>query len=240
MQANLQEILASEVITGFFVTVVFNCSRIICLNGGSCIEGGVSGNATCECPMRFTGERCDVDLAISLCFDICFNGGFCVDVRDLACTCPIGFTGQRCETISSLCDNLCLNDGTCIEEVGNTTCLCTVGFTGERCEISLCSQLSCANGGICVSLIGEGAVCACLPGFAGVECDISDGNYNEIYHNYCYRDNKVIANLSSKLYNQLLEAQINLHTKSCRSGLINHQGSFFNSLATFCESYIYT
>lgn len=48
------------------------------------------------------------------------------------CRCPVGFSGPFCE--KRICDNYCLNGGTCDITQGNQpVCRCMAEYTGERC-----------------------------------------------------------------------------------------------------------
>lgn len=48
------------------------------------------------------------------------------------CRCPVGFSGPFCER--RICDNYCLNGGTCDITQGNQpVCRCMAEYTGERC-----------------------------------------------------------------------------------------------------------
>lgn len=48
------------------------------------------------------------------------------------CRCPVGFSGPFCER--RICENYCLNGGTCEVTKGNQpVCRCLAEYTGERC-----------------------------------------------------------------------------------------------------------
>lgn len=48
------------------------------------------------------------------------------------CRCPVGFSGPFCER--RICDNYCMNGGTCDVTQGNQpVCRCMAEYTGERC-----------------------------------------------------------------------------------------------------------
>lgn len=48
------------------------------------------------------------------------------------CRCMAGFTGPNCER--RVCDNYCLNGGTCDVSSGNQpVCRCLAEYTGDRC-----------------------------------------------------------------------------------------------------------
>lgn len=53
------------------------------------------------------------------------------------CRCPVGFSGPFCER--RICDNYCLNGGTCDVTQGNQpVCRCMAEYTGERCLYREC------------------------------------------------------------------------------------------------------
>lgn len=46
--------------------------------------------------------------------------------------------GRHCEINHDDCDSSpCLNNGTCVDEIGNFTCLCQDGWSGGQCEINI-------------------------------------------------------------------------------------------------------
>uniref|UniRef100_A0A3B3UTD6 EGF-like domain-containing protein n=1 Tax=Poecilia latipinna TaxID=48699 RepID=A0A3B3UTD6_9TELE len=48
------------------------------------------------------------------------------------CRCPVGYSGPFCE--KRICDNYCLNGGTCDVTQGNQpVCRCMAEYTGDRC-----------------------------------------------------------------------------------------------------------
>lgn len=48
------------------------------------------------------------------------------------CRCPLGFSGPFCER--RICENYCMNGGTCDVTEGNQpVCRCLAEYTGERC-----------------------------------------------------------------------------------------------------------
>lgn len=77
--------------------------------------------------------------------------------------------------VSNLCQNKCLNNGTCIinAEDRRESCLCTVAFAGDRCQINIdeCSSSPCLHGGLCLDGLGE-FICSCAEGYQGRLCEI--------------------------------------------------------------------
>ena len=69
--------------------------------------------------------------------------------------------------VSNLCQNKCLNNGTCIINVQDKreSCLCSAAFAGDRCQINIdeCSSSPCRNGGLCIDGLGE-FICSCSEG----------------------------------------------------------------------------
>lgn len=66
--------------------VVEPCRSQPCLNGGSCGEERTTGSASsthrCECPSRFRGDNCEIDL--DPCGSTpCLNGGSCIPTGEL-------------------------------------------------------------------------------------------------------------------------------------------------------------
>jgi len=57
------------------------------------------------------------------------------------CDCPVGITGERCETnIDECASQPCLNDGTCLDDLGNFRCVCV---TGQLLSVSLLHACLC-------------------------------------------------------------------------------------------------
>jgi hypothetical protein len=68
-------------------TEVDQCERVVCFNGGVCVDG------TCDCPPGTTGLDCS---GRNPCYNItCLNGGTCINGN---CDCPTGYTGSDCGT----------------------------------------------------------------------------------------------------------------------------------------------
>lgn len=85
----------------------------------------------------------------------------------------MGYTGQHCETDVNECSpDPCLNNSTCVDDVGAYTCQCLLGFTGVNCETNIddCPVNICQNGGECVDQV-NGYECQCVNGWSGQHCD---------------------------------------------------------------------
>ena len=74
------------------------CQPNLCMNGGSCQDGG--SNFFCECQYPFTGPLC-ANSTVNLCDNtlLCASGATCVVAAngvDYSCACSAGATGERC------------------------------------------------------------------------------------------------------------------------------------------------
>ena len=77
--------------------------------------------------------------------------------------------GQTCdEYIDNCASSPCMNNGTCVDTLGNYTCQCVPGYTGQRCEedIDECASDPCANEGICSDHVASFS-CTCVTGYLG-------------------------------------------------------------------------
>ncbi|CAF4268093.1 unnamed protein product [Rotaria socialis] len=95
------------------------------------------------------------------------------------------FPFNSCFHISNLCQNKCLNNGTCIinSEDKRESCLCSKAFSGDRCQVNIdeCSSSPCRHGGLCIDGLGE-FICSCPEGYEGRFCEIP---IDPCYHNPC-------------------------------------------------------
>lgn len=65
----------------------------------------------------------------------------------------IGFGGDFCENRMKICDeNLCENNGKCVQDGGSFRCNCVNGYIGMRCNILPCDYQPCKGDSICVNL----------------------------------------------------------------------------------------
>lgn len=74
------------------------CQPNLCMNGGSCQDGG--SNFFCDCQFPFTSPLCATS-SINPCGNplLCASGATCVvsaNGVDYSCACPAGATGERC------------------------------------------------------------------------------------------------------------------------------------------------
>jgi len=50
------------------------------------------------------------------------------------CVCQSGWTGSNCDIDIDECENdPCLNEGVCIDQIGDFQCQCKSGWTGKTC-----------------------------------------------------------------------------------------------------------
>lgn len=68
----------------------------------------------------------------------------------------------------------CLNNGSCIDDIGKFTCRCHPGFYGEFCEYEKneCDSQPCKNGGTCTDGLGTYR-CTCPMAYSGQNCQVS-------------------------------------------------------------------
>ncbi|CAB3373706.1 Hypothetical predicted protein [Cloeon dipterum] len=157
--------------------------------GGCGTHGQCGPNGVCQCPLRFTGAHCEIDLGTS-CFskngNPCGEGSSCFDHHNgsFSCQCPADRLGQVCEFTK--CDSPCQNGGSCaVNASGSIQCLCPDGFRGAECEefILQCPPDTCLNGGVCEELQLAGFRCRCE--HTGYEGDRCERNVDECRHKPC-------------------------------------------------------
>ncbi|XP_059483045.1 protein crumbs isoform X2 [Neocloeon triangulifer] len=147
--------------------------------GGCGPHGQCSPNGLCQCPPRFSGAHCEIDLG-SQCFgkggNPCGEGAACIDRPNgtFTCHCSEGRLGRLCELRS--CDTLlCLNGGSCGADLaGGVQCVCPEGYSGAECEVrvSPCPPDTCLNGGTCEEHPTAGFKCRCdHTGYEGERCE---------------------------------------------------------------------
>ncbi|XP_030839469.1 protein crumbs homolog 2-like [Strongylocentrotus purpuratus] len=79
----------------------------------------------------------------------------------------------RTYDIDDCVGTLCLNGGTCMDDVNGFSCKCAPGYTGRTCNIDIddCVGTLCLNGGTCMDDV-NGFSCKCAPGYTGRTCII--------------------------------------------------------------------
>ena len=98
-----------------------------------------------------------IDITSSCQVSPCLNGGYCIPSTD-KCTCPTSYTGTSCET-NYFCSHYSCPFGQ----------KCAIGSNNlPICLLSLCSSISCLNGGLCIENIG---VCICNEAHTGKVCE---------------------------------------------------------------------
>lgn len=125
-----------------------------CADGASffCANGGTCASSACDCPLGYSGLRCEISDVIETCDsaalegEVCLHGGICHgDNPDRPCRCTYNHAGKNCEIENVVkCDDdgevYCRNDGVCDSQ--NTGCVCAFGFTGPTCGEVNYAQLS--------------------------------------------------------------------------------------------------
>lgn len=123
------------------------CYKGLCLNSGTCIDLD-SKSFFCLCQYGFTGSRCEQSKPILLkwprpvpLFEIfsfnCRLFASLVPQKKIVCQ----FTSEtpQTEITVSLCgNNVCENQGTCLESKNTFICLCKFGYFGNNCQHSEC------------------------------------------------------------------------------------------------------
>lgn len=60
---------------------------------------------------------------------------------------------MRCEKKVEYCrQNLCENNGKCLEQESGFKCICKIGFIGRRCNILPCDYRPCSEHKYCVNI----------------------------------------------------------------------------------------
>jgi len=142
--------------------VVEACRSLPCLNGGICNQDKTANGYRCDCPSRFHGLNCEIDL--DPCgLNPCLNEGKCTPTMPTGisfspslvsgngfqepqfyCHCPPGTFGSRCER-GRWCKNsdrlgeseVCRHHGECEDGPAGHICWCTGGYTGSTCQLDI-------------------------------------------------------------------------------------------------------
>lgn len=158
-----------------------------CSNGGVCKPySQYMGyeQYTCECPERFEGNQCEIDL------DPCANnpcGGNGNQWLNSIKTCFVYYWGISSVQILTYSHRLNSNQiwfvfvGEClnIENVPNEfLCRCRDNYQGQFCRYGkFCHSSPCKNGGSCIE--GPSSfICHCPPGFTGTYSDQQRNHQN--------------------------------------------------------------
>ncbi|CAI4224970.1 unnamed protein product [Auanema sp. JU1783] len=152
-----------------------DCAGNPCSYGSTCVDG--LAMFTCECPVGKTGVLCELeDQCVTR--QPCRNGKCITDSSsgEYACDCDKGFQGLHCDDDINECalgEELCYNNGTCVNTPGGYQCFCNKPFTGSHCDqlMSSCEPDPCLNHGICIDHI-EHFECICKEGFSGPRCEV--------------------------------------------------------------------
>ena len=106
----------------------------------------------------------------------CENGGECLDGigESFSCLCQPGWAGERCEVDIDECQAEtppCLNEGHCIDMLGDFYCVCPLTWTGRHCEeeVAQCQSSPCLNDALCL-LEDNSYRCYCVPDYHGPTC----------------------------------------------------------------------
>ena len=114
-----------------------------CGGGFFCANGGTCASSACDCPLGYSGHRCEFSDEMETCEstalsgEVCLHGGICYgNNRDRPCRCTYNRAGKNCEigNVEKCDDNgevYCQNDGVCNSQ--NTGCVCAFGFMGPTC-----------------------------------------------------------------------------------------------------------
>jgi Notch-like protein len=165
---------------GLICDVLSLCTDTPCQNDGDCLEevaqpapsclvgqdvGGCEESQLCQDTVCALDDYCcnaKWDGACANCAkgDEGYDGLDCSSVGyacsggplSFVCECVVGFTGDFCEeNIDDCADDLCQNDGKCVDGVNSYTCDCPEGVSGANCENidDPCFLEPCQNGGSC-------------------------------------------------------------------------------------------
>uniref|UniRef100_A0AAZ3PPC0 EGF-like domain-containing protein n=1 Tax=Oncorhynchus tshawytscha TaxID=74940 RepID=A0AAZ3PPC0_ONCTS len=137
-----------------------------CVNSKACTLSS-SGHVECVCPVRYEGNKCEVDKCLRC------HGAPCLvndDTADVVCNCTNGRIAPSCK----LCDGYCYNGGTCHLDPDTNLpfCHCTSGFKNQRCdELANPCDYFCQNDGMCTITALNKPRCKCSVNWAGTQCE---------------------------------------------------------------------
>nr|XP_015835340.1 PREDICTED: protein eyes shut isoform X1 [Tribolium castaneum]XP_015835341.1 PREDICTED: protein eyes shut isoform X1 [Tribolium castaneum] len=113
---------------------VDECMSAPCQNGAVCVD--LMADYSCACLFGFSGRNCEDTVKIC---DVnpCANGALCLkEDRQPVCYCVPDFHGDLCQFQYDECQlgPKCMNGGTCVDGIDNSTCSCPPNLTGVQCE----------------------------------------------------------------------------------------------------------
>jgi hypothetical protein len=118
-----------------------------------------------------------IDIATSTCV-ICDEGEYQpLSQQDLCIPCPDGQTSPEgsstCAEYCTVYSDVCMNDGTCVNEANGTKCLCTTDYAGQHCTETCATY--CNSHGTCVKDANQQIVgCKCDEYWSGDKCEDSE------------------------------------------------------------------
>ena len=176
--------LAETQPTSYLSTVIESTSRLatwsslsnsLNSNLSSLFNLNNAGNQINKILTEYTGD-------LSGCLSNCSNNGVCIlnSAQKFVCQCHFDKTGSSCQITNRPCgNNPCLNNGTCVERLNDTSfeCVCSDSalYYGVFCErkFDLCknSTVCFNNQGSCY-MNGAEPACKCRQDYSGNNCEI--------------------------------------------------------------------
>ena len=155
-----------------------------CRNNGTCLLKSANlyvenPQTECQCRDGYNGMLCENDLCTKL---HCQHNGTCQRLPNgqAKCLCVEQWTGKKCEEDVNECrftpKNRCVNNGICVNELGDYRCQCPENYLGRFCERKhICLEHSpCLHQGQCRA-DGEHYYCECSSNFTGKEHNEKEG-----------------------------------------------------------------
>eukprot|EP00117_Sycon_ciliatum_P048509 scpid7645/ scgid34528/ Neurogenic locus Notch protein; Processed neurogenic locus Notch protein len=163
--------------TGIHCTEIDHCHGFVCHNNGVCVVNGTMPYCQCLQDVYYDDICLNTDPCMST---PCHLDATCTPVHSriepyYLCTCRAGLTGSTCNQDLNECLNeeLCRNNGTCVNNHGSYSCSCKPGFTGSQCgtNVDRCASQPCVHG-TCQDQTAAFS-CSCAAGYTGVHCETS-------------------------------------------------------------------